>query len=163
MEKKMNNKGFSLVELIIVVAIMAVLIGVLAPAYLQYVEKSKKTTDASAIGSVLDAIEIVAADPAIDWVAGASTAKTITISSSAVASYDSYGTDKVLEAIDKIADGSKTKLTGSWGKIVFKAEKQANGTVVFTIDGTNSSIKKNGGADGYNLEEISKPLAARFE
>ena len=32
--KKMNNKGFSLVELIIVIAIMAVLIVVLAPQYL---------------------------------------------------------------------------------------------------------------------------------
>ena len=83
MEKKMNNKGFSLVELIIVVAIMAVLIGVLAPAYLQYVEKSKKTTDCSAIGSVLDAFEIVAADPAITWTAG--TGKTITISTTAQA------------------------------------------------------------------------------
>ena len=40
-----NNKGFSLVELIIVVAIMAVLIGVLAPQYIKYVEKSRKSTD----------------------------------------------------------------------------------------------------------------------
>lgn len=39
----MDNKGFSLVELIIVIAIMAVLTGVLTPLYLQYVEKSKVT------------------------------------------------------------------------------------------------------------------------
>ncbi len=43
--KKMNNKGFSLVELIIVIAIMAVLIGVLAPVYLKHVEDSKKSAD----------------------------------------------------------------------------------------------------------------------
>ena len=41
---KKNNKGFSLVELIVVVAIMAVLVGVLAPAYLGYVEKARRQT-----------------------------------------------------------------------------------------------------------------------
>ena len=38
MKKKNNNKGFSLVELIVVIAIMAVLMVVLAPAMLRYVE-----------------------------------------------------------------------------------------------------------------------------
>ena len=44
MRKKKNNSGFSLIELIVVVAIMAVLVGVLAPAYLRYVEKSRQQT-----------------------------------------------------------------------------------------------------------------------
>ena len=42
---KKNNKGFSLVELIIVIAIMAVLIGLLAPQYLKFVQKSKVSAD----------------------------------------------------------------------------------------------------------------------
>lgn len=58
-----NNKGFSLVELIIVIAIMAVLVGVLAPTYLQYVEKSKKSNDVSTVDSIINAIETIAVDP----------------------------------------------------------------------------------------------------
>lgn len=44
-QRKLNNKGFSLVELIIVIAIMAVLIGLLAPQFIKYVQRSKYSTD----------------------------------------------------------------------------------------------------------------------
>ncbi len=57
-----NNKGFSLVELIIVIAIMAVLIGVLAPQYLRYVEKSRITTDETAVSEVENALEGIMAE-----------------------------------------------------------------------------------------------------
>ncbi|MDE7322432.1 MAG: prepilin-type N-terminal cleavage/methylation domain-containing protein [Lachnospiraceae bacterium] len=64
-EKKLNNKGFSLVELIIVIAIMAVLIGVLAPQYLKYVEKSRVSADADQIDTLISAVEIYSAENGI--------------------------------------------------------------------------------------------------
>ena len=59
---KKNNKGFSLVELIIVIAIMAVLMAVLAPQFLRYVERSRLQSDNTAIGEVANACKIAATD-----------------------------------------------------------------------------------------------------
>ena len=148
MKKEMNNKGFSLVELIIVVAIMAVLIGVLAPAYLQYVEKSKKTKDCQAVGSIMDACEIVASDVAIVWNADAGV--DITANKGAV-SYVNGSTEACtqLEAIVKEVD-----ITGSWGEIKFEATKKTDGTVEFKHTGGSMSLAE--------ISKISPDLEGRF-
>ena len=58
--KKMNTKGFSLVELIIVIAIMAILAAALAPQLIKYLEESRA---AKTIGKSLDAkVEITVSD-----------------------------------------------------------------------------------------------------
>ena len=56
---KERNHGFSLVELIVVVAIIGALSGILAPVYLAYVEKTRIQRDESAAGEIFRAAEIV--------------------------------------------------------------------------------------------------------
>ena len=64
--KKTNNKGFSLVELIVVVAIMAVLMVVVGPQLLRYVERSRIQRDNTAISEIANAAKIAMADETIN-------------------------------------------------------------------------------------------------
>ena len=52
----MERKGFSLVELIIVIAIMAILVGVMAPMLMRYIEKSNVSADIQLCDTVREAI-----------------------------------------------------------------------------------------------------------
>ena len=54
--RKGSNKGFSLVELLIVIAIMAVLVGIMAPQLIKYFEKAKVSTDLRSLDAVYQAV-----------------------------------------------------------------------------------------------------------
>jgi Tfp pilus assembly protein PilE len=131
---------------------MAVLIGVLAPAYLQYVEKSKKTADCTTIGSIMDAIEVVAADPAITWASGASAKISVTVN--AAGGSVSTISGGPASHVEKIVDMKGAAMTSGWGTFTFEATKDTNGFVEFKI--TSSQTKT-------EIGNVSKALANRFE
>lgn len=89
---KKNNTGFSLVELIIVIAIMAVLVGVLAPQFIKYVEQARRGTDIQNAEQIKIAIladiadgKITASDTACTFVNAANSYGTKTIGATTIA------------------------------------------------------------------------------
>ena len=71
---KKNNKGFTLAELLIVVAIIAVLVAIAIPVFTNQLERSKEATDLSNIRAAY-------AEAVADYLgSGATTAKSATVS-----------------------------------------------------------------------------------
>lgn len=55
---KCSNRGFSLIELIVVFAIMGVLVGALIPVLVKYVEKSREAKDLQALSEFHRSVQI---------------------------------------------------------------------------------------------------------
>ena len=156
--KKMNNKGFSLVELIIVIAIMAILIVVLAPQYLKYVEKSRNSTDLQSATEFRDACEVWASDPdAPDATAfkNTGTSPEIVVKFETGGANITAGAAQVQAALEnaglstsKLKCMSKTR----WTSFTITGDVESNGSIDWsytntkggTADGTNSFAKAMG-------------------
>lgn len=137
-QKSLTNKGFSLVELIIVIAIMAVLVGVLAPQFLKYVERSRKSTDVQNVQAIVTAVQTYAADPmATSTIANGTITLNNTSTAVATACSDAATATALTDAgIKNVSLKSKEWYADEKSAIVLKVEKDANGNVTVTEDTT---------------------------
>lgn len=137
-KENMNNKGFSLVELIIVIAIMAILIVVLAPQYLKYVERSRNSTDLQNATELKIAVETWCADPEASSSATAGQTIEIKVEGTGTTiggTASAVGTDAIKAAGLKVADikcVSKTR----WATYTMTGTMGANGDITWVYTNT---------------------------
>jgi len=136
--KKTNNKGFSLVELIVVIAIMAVLMVVVGPQLLKNVEKSRIQRDNSAIAEIANAVKIAVADEEVN--------KAVAASDSIEATAGKFTFNSAGDALDKelySTLGAEIKLTSN----AYTKTGATQPKLTITKSGLNVTIK------GENLVE----------
>ena len=133
-----NNKGFSLVELIIVIAIMAILVGVMAPQLIKYIEKTNVSADVQLCDSIREAVQTAMMDPSVISVSGtnpqqgipaAGTINSAEFKKSGTAGYTAFS-DAVYEILG--TEDPKTQIKSS--------AKSVSGTVIKYKVGTNSVL-----------------------
>lgn len=90
--KKLNNEGFSLIELIVVIAIMAILAGVLALNLPKFAGSAKTSVDTQLADSIKSAVEIALVDPNVNDAPNGSAAVTLDFGDATTfSSYPNFG------------------------------------------------------------------------
>lgn len=90
--KKTTNKGFSMVELIIVIAIMAILAAALAPSLIKYINKSRLSTDIQTGTSIVSSVNAaMAVEKANDECQKTYAGKVVTVDQTNIDPSDDFG------------------------------------------------------------------------
>lgn len=112
--KKTTNKGFSMVELIIVIAIMAILAAALAPALIKYINKSRLSTDITTGTSIASAAQAaMAVEAANDDSTNFTTATEVNTLLGSAASNSFASEFAEVLAVTQVSGKSKKDLNGT--------------------------------------------------
>ena len=137
--KKTNNKGFSLIELIIVIAIMAVLVAIIAPNLTKYLGKSKTNTDSKNIDEIASTLKTCITDFEMDeshgkFIENQGDTATLTWSKSGLKVSGTSNDTDAEKAINAEIDAGKTKSKTDSSKYA-KAEitRETNDTYTISV------------------------------
>lgn len=138
---KENNKGFSLVELIVVVLIMAIIAVALAPQVMKWVNNSRESADANNYDSLYANVQLALTDKTAYEKVIADTGKTVVLVISTDADVTSNTGTADTATVTAVTD-ALTKLDSGWTKI----RKKVSGSTTYSITincGNPPSITKN--------------------
>ena len=141
-QKKLGNKGFSLVELIVVIAIMAVLVGVLAPTLIRNVERSRESTDLQNLDSLRGAVVTSLSNETVYTAVGNGGTYTITGSTVAATGSATGATQLSTELANNLPSGitMKSKAGNTTGASVYIVISSTGAvTVMVSTDGTEAN------------------------
>ena len=131
-----KEKGFSLVELIIVIAIMAILVGVVASQVIPYMEKSRQAKDQQQLSNVQTALVSAISQSPVDLTDVTTPTKLASIDNDFGATGSGVG-DNLADLLKSGDDHSKLGATQTTvtGKFKSKAGKQSGDIYVTYIGG----------------------------
>lgn len=149
------NKGFSLVELIVVITIMAILVGVIATTFVRYVGSSRETANESNERILKDAADVALADPSVGSLgtltASAPGTLVITWTATGVTTSGSLNATAFKTALDANLDKDST------GAVVYPEPSGGTGTFTITIVGSLAT----GYTSTVNFAETTPPAATK--
>ena len=148
-----KNKGFSLVELIIVIAIMAILVGIMVPVLMHFIEKSNVSSDYQLADTVRSAVAYSIVDAKVkedpNSQGGLAILETSEIDIATLASYDNPPSGETSELIDSLTEYLGMDPSQVVNQIKSKHDSDCacmistvNGVVKVRLSGTDSTGKK---------------------
>lgn len=140
MKKKKNRKGFSLVELIVVLVIMAILAAALIPSLTGYIKKTKEQSVRSECQSAVQAAQTIASGAYADGngkyeVDGVA----LDFTDDVTAATAKYKT--AIETLAEVPSGTVTSVTVTDGRVI---------ALTYTRKGTTSSYTMSGNVGTYS-------------
>ncbi|MDE7422224.1 MAG: type II secretion system GspH family protein [Lachnospiraceae bacterium] len=151
-QKKNGTKGFSMIELIIVIAVMAILIALIGTQLIPYLEKSRKTRDLDTMNAMLTAVQSVCTDYELDPTNNADLGKITTASSNELKAFETYlgykwgasGADAVKKCTSKAAKNNTGSGAAPANQVSISAVKDANGNAAIMVKVGNLYVATNG-------------------
>lgn len=124
--KKMNKKGFTLIEMLVVIAIIAVLVSIVIPVVGNSTEKAKEAADAANIRSAIAKVTTKALSD------GAASSEDVKMTQG-----EANFVSSDLTAIGGLSTAQFNAVAAATKDTIVTIAADVNGTITVTIDGTS--------------------------